>query len=127
VLDVGYYSRIGDAEHRYSQESFVSYEAAHFSGPSWFRLVNSPPRHSHLFATDSTPQRNISDVVNFLKKEMLLTDSTPGDSSIPYRTVLTETLYDCATRFPVVAGNVVRVLLNYIGGVPAVWYASRCQ
>lgn len=52
--------------------------------------------------------------MNFLKKEMLLLDSSP-EPSTPYRTILTATLYECALSFPDVAGTVVRILLNYIG------------
>ena len=64
--------------------------------------------------------RNVEDVVQLLKKELVKADSpeyqqanqTKGDG---YRKMLVDAMHECAVKFPHVVSTVVHLLMNYVG------------
>ena len=66
--------------------------------------------------------RNVSDVVQLLKKELLRADSPEqqqaqqgSGKSDAYRKMLVDALHECAVRFPHVVSTVVHLLMAYVG------------
>lgn len=58
--------------------------------------------------------RNVEDVVGLFKKEISKTQ-LGGAKDEGYRKVLVEAMHKCAVRFPEVVGNVVHLLMNFLG------------
>ena len=64
--------------------------------------------------------RNVEDVVQLLKKELIKADSpeyqqatqSKGDG---YRKMLVDAMHECAVKFPHVVSTVVHLLMNYVG------------
>eukprot|EP00940_MAST-03C_sp_MAST-3C-sp2_P000459 g459.t1 len=67
-------------------------------------------------ATDLLSPQNIESVMLKLKKELLSQAGRTEDGSAEYRTQLVHAIYSCAEKFPPVAGTVVRVLVEHLGG-----------
>ena len=59
--------------------------------------------------------RNVEEVVQLLKKELIKTESPEQGKSDEYRKLLVNALHRCAVKFPEVVAAVTQVLLNYIG------------
>ena len=65
--------------------------------------------------------RNVEDVIQLLKKELIRADSpeyaasgqTRGNES--YRKMLVDAMHECAVRFPHVVATVVHLLMQYVG------------
>ncbi|KAG2482342.1 hypothetical protein HYH03_018730 [Edaphochlamys debaryana] len=59
--------------------------------------------------------RNIDEVVSVLKKEVVKTQNKEYDKAGEYRQMLVQAIHSCAFKFPEVAGNVVHVLMDFLG------------
>ncbi|GLI63658.1 hypothetical protein VaNZ11_006695 [Volvox africanus] len=59
--------------------------------------------------------RNIDEVVSVLKKEVVKTQNKEYDKAGEYRQMLVQAIHSCAVKFPEVAGNVVHVLMDFLG------------
>eukprot|EP00002_Diphylleia_rotans_P024194 TRINITY_DN476_c0_g6_i1.p1 TRINITY_DN476_c0_g6~~TRINITY_DN476_c0_g6_i1.p1 ORF type:complete len:939 (+),score=220.37 TRINITY_DN476_c0_g6_i1:63-2879(+) len=67
-------------------------------------------------AMDLINPRNVDEVVLLLKKEISKTQSKELEKeSTEYRQLLIQTVHQCAVKFPGVAGNVVHVLMDFLG------------
>eukprot|EP01024_Parvocaulis_polyphysoides_P045806 TRINITY_DN4294_c0_g3_i1.p1 TRINITY_DN4294_c0_g3~~TRINITY_DN4294_c0_g3_i1.p1 ORF type:complete len:950 (-),score=181.16 TRINITY_DN4294_c0_g3_i1:400-3249(-) len=66
-------------------------------------------------AMDLVNQKNIEEVVMVLKKEVVKTQSDTDTSANDYRQILVQAIHNCARKFPDVAGNVVHVLMDFLG------------
>jgi len=64
---------------------------------------------------DLVSPANIDEVILLLKKEVNRTQSNEDDQSGEYRHLLIRTVHAVAVRFPDVAGNVVHVLMDFLG------------
>lgn len=68
-----------------------------------------------------TSSRNVEDVVLFLKKQLLRTQSeassssSPSDSTSEYRQLLIQSIHVTAIKFSEVAGSVVGALMEFLG------------
>jgi len=62
---------------------------------------------------DIVSSRNVHDVANLLKKEVIKTKSDT-DKGTAYRTMLIKSIHGCATRFPLVAEGVVHALMDFL-------------
>eukprot|EP00741_Cyanophora_paradoxa_P011015 tig00020553_g10647.t1 len=82
------------------------------------RALSSPNmdirRKTLDIALDLISPRNIEEVVLFLKKEVLKTQ-TSKDGSGEYRQLLISAIHACAIKFPDVASNVVHLLMDFLG------------
>ena len=67
------------------------------------------------FAMDLVNPRNIDEVILLLKKEINRTQSAEMDKAAEYRQILIKAIHSCAAKFPNVAGNVVHVLMDFLG------------
>ncbi|GFR51084.1 hypothetical protein Agub_g13410 [Astrephomene gubernaculifera] len=59
--------------------------------------------------------RNIDEVISVLKKEVVKTQNKEYDKAGEYRQMLVQAIHSCAVKFPEVAGNVVHVLMDFLG------------
>ncbi|KAG2433993.1 hypothetical protein HYH02_012454 [Chlamydomonas schloesseri] len=64
---------------------------------------------------DLITARNIDEVVGVLKKEVVKTQNKEYDKAGEYRQMLVQAIHSCAVKFPEVAGNVVHVLMDFLG------------
>ncbi|KAJ1991554.1 coatomer subunit beta [Dimargaris cristalligena] len=71
-------------------------------------------RKALAIAMDLTNQRNIQDVVQFLKKELARTQDQSLDLTPEYRHLLIRTIHSCAIRFSEAATEVVHALMDSI-------------
>eukprot|EP00276_Gloeochaete_wittrockiana_P009677 CAMPEP_0184646384 /NCGR_PEP_ID=MMETSP0308-20130426/3086_1 /TAXON_ID=38269 /ORGANISM="Gloeochaete witrockiana, Strain SAG 46.84" /LENGTH=962 /DNA_ID=CAMNT_0027076361 /DNA_START=108 /DNA_END=2996 /DNA_ORIENTATION=- len=62
--------------------------------------------------------RNIEEVVLFLKKEVMKTQSSK-ETSGEYRQMLIQAIHSCAVKFPDVANSVVHLLMDFLGDINA--------
>ena len=92
------------------------------------RTLSSPNteirRQTLTLALQLLNARNVEDVVQLLKKELIKADSPEqqmqtqqggrqqGDG---YRKMLVDAMHECAVRFPHVVSTVVHLLMNYVG------------
>ena len=66
-------------------------------------------------------QRNVEDVVQLLKKELIKADSPEYQQTVQqrgndgYRKMLVDAMHECAVRFPHVVSTVVHLLMQYVG------------
>lgn len=66
-------------------------------------------------ALDIVNVRNVSEVVNVLKREVTKVDAEANESKgANYRGMLIRAIHGCAVRFPVVAESVVHVLMDFL-------------
>lgn len=69
-------------------------------------------------AIDLINHKNIDEVVMTLKKEVVKTQSGQGDQERidgEYRQLLVQTIHTCAVKFPDIAGNVIFLLMDFLG------------
>lgn len=72
-------------------------------------------------ALDIVNVRNVSEVVNVLKREVTKVDAEANESKgANYRSMLIEAIHGCAVRFPVVAESVVHVLMDFLSTESAI-------
>lgn len=72
-------------------------------------------RKSLNIAMDMVSARNVTDVVGFLKKELVKTVDGGYEKNAEYRQLLIQSIHSCAIKFPQVASSVVHVLMEFIG------------
>ena len=66
-------------------------------------------------ALDLITSRNIDEVVMVLKKEVMKTQNKELDKGPEYRQLLVQAIHSCAVKFPDVAGNVIHLLMDFLG------------
>ncbi|KAJ4848450.1 hypothetical protein Tsubulata_025896, partial [Turnera subulata] len=59
--------------------------------------------------------RNINEVVQLLKKEVVKTQSGELEKNGEYRQMLIQAIHSCAVKFPEVASTVVHMLMDFLG------------
>jgi coatomer subunit beta len=67
-------------------------------------------------AVELVGPRNIEDVVQVFKREVVRTQESDLDHGEEYKTLLIQAIHKCAIRFAEVADSVVLVLLDFLGG-----------
>jgi coatomer subunit beta len=67
-------------------------------------------------AIDLVGPRNIEEVVQVLKREVLRTQESDIEHAEEYKALLIQAIHRCATRFAEVADSVVLVLLDFLSG-----------
>jgi len=60
-------------------------------------------------------KKNIDEVVQILKKEVVKTQQKDSESSGEYRQMLVRGIHQCAVKFPDVANNVIHLLMDFLG------------
>jgi coatomer subunit beta len=84
------------------------------------RTLNSPNidicKKTLTLAIDLVGPRNIDEVVQVLKREVIKTQEADAEFADEYRQLLIQAIHKCATRFGEAADNIVLVLLDFIGG-----------
>jgi len=65
-------------------------------------------------AMDLVGPRNIEEVVQVLKREIVRTRSTDLEKGAAYRTMLIQAIHQCAVKFPDIAESVVHVLMDFL-------------
>ncbi|CAM9250196.1 unnamed protein product, partial [Heterosigma akashiwo] len=73
-------------------------------------------RRALAVALDLLSPRNIEEVVQVLKREVVKTQETDLDKGKEYQAALIAALHRCATRFPVVAEAAVATLADFLRG-----------
>lgn len=66
-------------------------------------------RRTLAVALDLVAEKNVAEVVAYLKRELARSLTAPA-----YRQLVVQAIHQCAVRFPVVAADVVHVLMDYI-------------
>jgi len=66
-------------------------------------------------ALDLITHRNIDEVVAVLKKEIVKTQNKDLEKGAEYRQLLVQAIHSCAVKFPDVAGNVLHLLMDFLG------------
>ncbi|KAK9813120.1 hypothetical protein WJX72_009365 [[Myrmecia] bisecta] len=66
-------------------------------------------------ALDLITSANIDEVVMVLKKEVMKTQSKDLEKAGEYRQLLVAAIHSCAVKFPDVAGNVIHLLMDFLG------------
>ncbi|CAM9398670.1 unnamed protein product, partial [Scytosiphon promiscuus] len=84
------------------------------------RALSSPNvdicRKTLEVAMDLVTPRNIEEVVQVLKREVLRTQESGMEKGTQYRTLLIQAIHGCATKFADVAESVVGVLMDFLNG-----------
>jgi coatomer subunit beta len=57
----------------------------------------------------------VCQVVLVLKKEVMKTQSKDLEKAAEYRQLLVQAIHSCAVKFPDVAGNVIHLLMDFLG------------
>lgn len=60
-------------------------------------------------------EHNIDEVVSVLKKEIIKTQNKDLEKGADYRQLLVQAIHSCAVKFPAVAGNVLHLLMDFLG------------
>jgi len=60
-------------------------------------------------------KKNIDEVVQILKKEVIKTQSKDVEKGGEYRQMLVRGIHQCAVKFPDVANNVIHLLMDFLG------------
>ncbi|KAI8612633.1 adaptin N terminal region-domain-containing protein [Chytriomyces sp. MP71] len=66
-------------------------------------------------AMEMTSNRNVDEVVAFLKKELIKTQDESYEKNNEYRQLLVHAIHLCAIKFSEVAASVVHVLMEFLG------------
>ncbi|KAG1663232.1 hypothetical protein FOA52_004433 [Chlamydomonas sp. UWO 241] len=66
-------------------------------------------------AMDLVTSRNIDEVVQVLKKEIVKTQNKDFERGGEYRQMLVQAIHACAVKFPDVASSVVHLLMDFLG------------
>ncbi|KAM3330202.1 hypothetical protein ACQJBY_026901 [Aegilops geniculata] len=64
---------------------------------------------------DLLTPRNVEEVVLYLKKEVVKTQSRELEKGGEYRQMLVQAIHACAVEYPEVAGSVVHLLMDFLG------------
>lgn len=84
------------------------------------RALSSPNidicKKTLALAIDMVGPRNIEEVMQVLKREVLRAQESDLEHGEEYKTLLINAIHRCATRFAGVADSVVLVLLDFLGG-----------
>ncbi|RYH25815.1 hypothetical protein EON65_15195 [archaeon] len=84
------------------------------------RVLSSPNiyicKKTLNLAIDLVSPRNIEEVMQLLKKEVIRCQETELEHSTEYKALLINTIHKCATKFAEVADSVVLVLLDFLSG-----------
>ncbi|CAM9190952.1 unnamed protein product [Chrysoparadoxa australica] len=84
------------------------------------RALSSPIvdicRKTLQVAMDLVNPRNIDEVAQVLKREVLRTQESTLEKGSAYRTLLIQAIHNCAAKFPDVAETVVDVLMDFLSG-----------
>jgi coatomer subunit beta len=67
-------------------------------------------------AIDLVGPRNIEEVMQLLKREVIRAQESDMEHGDEYKTLLIHSIHRCATRFAEVADSVLLVLLDFLGG-----------
>lgn len=85
------------------------------------RVLSSPDidvrKKALTISLEMTSARNIEEIVNLLKKELTKTMEQDYDKNNEYRQILISAVHSCAIKFPVVASNVVYLLMDFIAEI----------
>ena len=89
------------------------------------RILSSPNmeirKQTLTLALHLITQRNVEDVIQLLKKELIKADSPEYQQTMQqrgndgYRKMLVDAMHECAVRFPHVVATVVHLLMQYVG------------
>eukprot|EP01088_Endostelium_zonatum_P011665 TRINITY_DN25817_c0_g1_i1.p1 TRINITY_DN25817_c0_g1~~TRINITY_DN25817_c0_g1_i1.p1 ORF type:complete len:1039 (-),score=288.95 TRINITY_DN25817_c0_g1_i1:74-3190(-) len=84
------------------------------------RALNSPnmdvKKKCLDIVLDLISTANVEEVVGYLKKEIYKTQQSGGfEKSVQYRELLVKVIYQCAVRYPNLAGSAVNSLMDYLG------------
>ncbi|PKC13486.1 putative SEC26-coatomer complex beta chain of secretory pathway vesicles [Rhizophagus irregularis] len=83
------------------------------------RVLTSPDievrRKALRIALELVTNRNVQEVVVFLKKELSKTLDQDYEKNNEYRQLLIQSIHGCAIKFSEVAANVVHVLMEFLG------------
>ena len=60
-------------------------------------------------------KKNIDEVVQILKKEVIKTQGKDVEKNGEYRQMLVRGIHTCAVKFPDVASNVIHLLMDFLG------------
>jgi coatomer subunit beta len=66
-------------------------------------------------AMDLVSSRNIDEVIQVLKREVIRTRECDLEKGSEYRAMLIKSIHTCAVKFPDVASSVVHVLMDFLG------------
>jgi coatomer subunit beta len=84
------------------------------------RALSSPNidicKKTLTLAIDMVGPRNIEEVVQVLKREVVRAQESDLEHGDEYKTLLIQAIHKCATRYAEVADSVVLVLLDFLGG-----------
>jgi coatomer subunit beta len=84
------------------------------------RALSSPNIHickkTLTLAIDLVGPRNIEEVMQLLKREVIRVQETELEHGEEYKSLLISTIHKCATKFAEVADSVLLVLLDFLGG-----------
>ncbi|KAJ3056955.1 coatomer subunit beta [Rhizophlyctis rosea] len=83
------------------------------------RVLGSPDievrRKCLKISMEMVSSRNVDEVVNFLKKELVKTHEGEYEKNTEYRQLLIHAIHSCAIKFSEVAASVVHVLMEFLG------------
>ncbi|KAJ3044511.1 coatomer subunit beta [Rhizophlyctis rosea] len=83
------------------------------------RVLSSPDievrRKCLKISMEMVSSRNVDEVVNFLKKELVRTHEAEYEKNNEYKQLLIHAIHSCAIKFSEVAANVVHVLMEFLG------------
>ncbi|KAG9306557.1 hypothetical protein G9A89_004754 [Geosiphon pyriformis] len=83
------------------------------------RVLSSPDievrRKALRIGLELVSNRNVQEVVVFLKKELAKTIDQDFEKNTEYRQLLIQSIHSCAIKFSEVAANVVHVLMEFLG------------
>eukprot|EP01027_Heterolobosea_sp_BB2_P027070 GEZU01042272.1.p1 GENE.GEZU01042272.1~~GEZU01042272.1.p1 ORF type:complete len:585 (-),score=139.12 GEZU01042272.1:23-1777(-) len=63
---------------------------------------------------DLITQRNVDEIIAYLKKEVLKTQGETDKTENEYRQLLVQSIHQCAVKFPEVAQNVIHLLMDFL-------------
>ena len=72
-------------------------------------------RKSVAIMLEMIGSKNVSDVVSFLKKELLKTREQDYEKNSEYRQLLIQAIHQCSIKFPNLAIGISHTLLEFIG------------
>ena len=82
------------------------------------RALSSPnieiKRKTLNLVLESVSPRNVVEVVQLLKKEVLKTQSKEIEKGAEYRTMLIRAIHQCAVRYPEVATSIIHVFMDFL-------------
>jgi len=84
------------------------------------RALSSPNidicKKSLALAIDMVGPRNIEEVMQVLKREVVRAQESDFENREEYKTLLIQAIHKCATKYAEVADSILLVLLDFLGG-----------